>query len=271
MIEERDMSTSGIFGNEKMEESVKGSFWQQQFAGKRTQPQLIFDLIFGVFGPIACFAFDPVVFQSSFLGPPLFGEQQILVYTLSALEIIVLCVWLIFGGSLRFLNAFIGSFLIWGGIASASIGLILFQYSLFGIMFFGIGLLGFTPFVTAVVYGRNGFRAWNIASGNSPLLLRAGSLFLSLTVALGAPVVISTTIRSYVDKAVSEILKGDSQQARAAVEGLRPLTYLARSELNKLVNAYMAETDPIRKQHLKNCYEQITGESIENRASILLD
>src|SRR6185436_11939312 len=188
-----------------------------------------------------------------------------------ALEITALCLWFIFGGSLRFVSAFIGSLLIWGGIASASIGLILLPFSLFGITFFGIGLLGFTPFVTAVVYWRNGFRAWNAASGNSPLPLRAGSLFLSLVVALGVPVVVSTTIRSYVDEAVSQILKGDTQRARAAAEGLRPLSYFASSDLDKLVRAYVAETDPVRKQYLRDCYEQITGRNIQARAWILLD
>jgi len=265
------MPILGIFETEKTEGPIKESFWRRQFAGRRTQGQLVFDLIFGVFAPIACFAFDPIVFQSGFLGPPLFGEQQVLVYTFSALEIIALCLWFIFGGSLRFVSAFIGSLLIWGGIASASIGLILLPFSLFGITFFGIGLLGFTPFVTAVVYWRNGFRAWNVASGNSPLPLRAGSLFLSLVVALGVPVVVSTTIRSYVDEAASQILKGDTQRARAAAEGLRPLSYFASSDLDKLVRAYVAETDPVRKQYLRDCYEQITGRNIQARAWILLD
>jgi hypothetical protein len=49
------------------------------------------------------------------------------------------------------------------------------------------------------------------------------------------------------------------------------LRFFAGSELDQIVNAYVAASDERRKELLKSCYQVITGESIENRAAILSD
>lgn len=245
-------------------------FWRRQFAQKATRPQLVFDLAFGVIGPVLCFVFDPIVFRSGLAGPPLFPEYQIFVYFLSGLEIMVLCLWLLSGAAFRSWNGLIGGALICGGIFCVTVGLVLLPFSAMGLML-GIGLFGFTPFLTAIVYLRNGVRAWHSETENTSTILRAANLVLSLLLVLGGPALLSNAIHGFVTNSVNAMLAGDSQRALAAAQGLKPLRYFAGSEINRIVQAYIAESDPARKQLFKICYQEITGEDIEVRVRIIQD
>ena len=42
-------------------------------------------------------------------------------------------------------------------------------------------------------------------------------------------------------------------------------------ESNQVVTAYLEASEPARKQLLKNCYQEITGEDIEVRIRIMQD
>lgn len=247
-------------------------FWKRQFALNHTPKQIMFDVIFGVIGPVLCFIFDPIFFQSQSFGPALFPEYQVLVYVFSGLEISTLCLWLVTRGSFRFSNQLIGGCLILGGLVSFLLGLILFPFSVLGIaIVYGIGLVGFTPFLTGIVYWRNGVRALCSEPESASLALRSAAFFLGVVLLSGVPVVLSATLHSYFDYSMSEVLRGDSRHALTAARDLWPLAYLASSELDRLVQAYIREPDPARKEILKNCYREITGEDIELRVQILLD
>jgi len=137
---------------------MRSSFWKSQFVATRTPAQLVFDLAFGVIAPLACFAFDPIVFQGGFAGPPLFPSYQPVVYLFSGIEIVLLCFWLVMDGGPPLANAMIGSALLVAGVFCLLIGIVLLPYTLMGLLL-GIGVFGFIPFVTATVYGRNGLRA----------------------------------------------------------------------------------------------------------------
>lgn len=52
-------------------------FWRKQFAPQVTRPQINFDIVFGIAGPILCFAFDPVVFRGGIGGGPLLADYKI--------------------------------------------------------------------------------------------------------------------------------------------------------------------------------------------------
>jgi hypothetical protein len=89
--------------------------------------------------------------------------------------------------------------------------------------------------------------------------------------ALALPALSSIEIHRALSNAVNEILHGDPQQAALATHRLVPLRFFADAELDQMVNAYLSETDPTRKELLKSCYREITGASIENRGAILRD
>jgi hypothetical protein len=256
-----------------MTEPIRGrtGFWRRQFALNVTRPQVIFDVTFGVIGPILCFVFDPLVFRDGSGGAPLLPEYRNFVYLFSGLQMALLCCWLLTGPGWQGWNNLMGGMLLCGGIFCAVVGLGLAPFSLFGLLLYGIGIFGFTPFLTAIVYLRNSRRALRAekvgAGGLADVLIPLSGMLL----VAGLPLLLSIQIHLMVSRGVSEILEGDSQHATFASHRLAPLGFFADSELDPIVNAYIATSDEKRKELLKSCYLEITGRSIELRANIFRD
>jgi len=254
-------------------EPPKPRWWSRQFDDEVPRPQIVFDIAVGVIAPLLCFYFDPIIFKSSgfgFGGPALFPEYQVVVYTFSALQMVVLCLWYLSGGAFRSWNPLIAGILICGGIFCGVVGLVLSPFSVFGMMLYGIGIFGFTPFFTSLVYLRNGVRAWR-AGSNAPALFRTASLFLGILLVVIIPPILSAQLHSFVDNSLNTIIRGDSRKALAVAQQLKPINYIASSEMDRLVLAYMSERDEARRELIKNCYQEITGENIEERARAMMD
>jgi hypothetical protein len=245
-------------------------FRLRQFAPQATRPQLVFDLIFGAVGPILCFVFDPIVFHSGFAGAPLFPAYQPIVYLFSGFEIVLLCFWLIMGPGSELWNAMFGAALLCGGLFCLAIGCILLPFSVMGLML-GIGLFGFTPFLTAFVYLRNGSRALRAKTYESSTFTRLAGALCGCLFVLAVPALLALEIRMTVSRSIDEIMRGDSEQASRAAHRIAPLRFLADADLDRLVQAYIAESNPQRQQLLKSCFWEITGEDIEVRVRILRD
>ena len=245
-------------------------FWGRQFAPEVTRPQLVFDVILGAIGPILCFVFDPIVFHSGFAGPALFPAYQPIVYLFSGFEIVLLCFWLIMGPGSELWNAMFGAALLCGGLFCLAVGCILLPFSAMGLMF-GIGLFGFTPFLTALVYLRNGSRALRAQSYELSLFTRLVGALCGCLFVLAVPTLLALEIRMTVSGSIDEIVRGDSEHASRAAHRLVPFRFFADAELDRVVQAYIAESDPQRKQLLKSCYRDVTGEDIEVRVRILQD
>jgi hypothetical protein len=253
-------------------EAPKPRWGAGQLGEEVTRPQIVYDVLAGVIAPLLCFYFDPMVFRSSgigFSGHVLVPEYQVAVYAFSAVQMVVLCLWLLSGGVFRSGNSVMAGVMICGAIFSGVVGLLLFPFSVFGLIY-GIGVFGFTPFFTALVYLRNGQRAWRAGSG-TPALFRTASLFLGVLLALTIPSILSAQLHTFVENSVEAIIKGDSRTAIAVARRLKPISYIASSEMDRLVLAYLSEPDDARRELLKTCYHEITGESIEERAQILAD
>jgi|SRR6267378_1303900 len=87
-----------IFSDELAAGGVdRPNFLQRQFGPEQTRGQLVFDVVLGVIVPVLCFYFDPIVFKVGFGGPPILAPYQLVAYFISAIEVPVLAVWLIFG------------------------------------------------------------------------------------------------------------------------------------------------------------------------------
>lgn len=157
-----------------------------------------------------------------------------------------------------------------GGIFCLTVGVILLPFSLLGLML-GIGIFGFTPFLTGIVYSRNGYRALRSPRTNSSLLTSAATCLLGAFFVISAPLLTGGAIHQAVEISVDDIIHGDSQRASAAAHRIGPLKYFVGTESNQIVTAYIQAPDPARKQLLKNCYQEITGEDIEKRIRILQD
>ena len=102
---------------------------------------------------------------------------------------------------------------------------------------------------------------------NRPSHGQSGGAFLVIAAsALGAWWIQTTAAQS-----VDEILRGDATHATYAAQQLAELKFFTSAELNRIVEAYVSETDKERKAMLKSRYREITGEDIDLRARILQD
>ena len=134
-------------------------FWRRQFDDAPTTAQRRFDVTFGIVMPVLCFYFDPVVFRGGFLNDNgLYPGVRFYAYTISALEMVALCAWLLGAGRARRGPALLAGVLLAGAMFSFVVGVLILPYSVFGLIIL-IGVLGFVPFLTGLVYVRNAWRA----------------------------------------------------------------------------------------------------------------
>ena len=173
----------------------KNGFWARQFQSQATTGQKVFDWLFGVFLPVICFVFDPIVFKGGFDGKALLGNYTPFAYLLSFVSIMAIAAWMIWGAKLKWLNGFLAGLFFLGGFISFCVGVVLFPYSLMGLIIL-IGILGFTPFFSSFIYLRNAFRA---LQASKPFLEKSVLIY---AVAFGAifSVLVLWTINSEIKK-----------------------------------------------------------------------
>jgi hypothetical protein len=247
----------------------KRSFWRRQFSENNTEPQAVFDIAFGLIAPILCFYIDPVVFKGGVMGQPILEPYQLFAYGVTALAVSLFAVAMLFGSRLGMWSRLIGGALICGSVFSAVIGLAILPYSLMGLIVV-IGLLGFIPFVTAFVYLRVGWRALHSEEPTPPGSW-ANALLVGAILSLVIPALVSLYVARTASHSIDAILHGSPEQAQLAVGRLRWLPLIPQQTLEPIVQAYMVEKDPNRKETLKNSYRVLTGEDIEKRIAILND
>lgn len=175
----------------------KKGFWRRQFQAEPTRMQRGFDWAFGVVMPVICFAFDPFVFKD---GPRngVAGEYMPFAYTLAFASIISMIVWLGWGKHLRFANAIFGGLFAVGGLVSLLVGLALLPISLLGLLFL-IGVLGFTPLFTSVIYFRNSYRAFLSAEETIPQSLAYHTFFLVGLLSFVIPYLINVNMGTWIN------------------------------------------------------------------------
>jgi hypothetical protein len=153
-------------------------FWRRQFGDRPTETQFNFDVAFGLVLPVLCFVFDPGIFHRWLdADAGFFGRGRLFVYCASAVEMATLACWLFAGPRLGAWSRPAGGVMKAGGIFSLLVGLLILPFSVLGIFVGGLGLLGFIPFATAVVYLRNGARALRHGRVRRPV---RGAALLSL-------------------------------------------------------------------------------------------
>jgi hypothetical protein len=164
-----------------------------------------FTIAVGIAGPLLCLAFDPVVFK----GPDaVFGSVRVLCYSFIAIEILVLSVWLLAKERLRLVSGVVGGTLLAGSLLAAGLGAVLLPFSVMGLMIV-IGVFGFTPFLTAWVFGWRGVAAFRCAARNLPKWSLAPSLVLGVALALALPYSIDSGVRRAWQRAVRDLANGD--------------------------------------------------------------
>jgi|SRR5215510_8591422 len=243
-------------------------FWTRQFAPQQTRKQLIFDMIFGVHGPVLCFLADPIVFKSGLLLTGLYSDYQLFVYLVAALQVPLLSIWLLYGAKFRSVGLLMGGALMAGAFFSFCIGVLILPFSLLGLLWL-IGVFGFTPFLTAFVYLRNSVRA--IRAQPKGLNLLSG--FVVATIAavyvIGLPAIASIGTARIATVWATEVMYADEETAETAAHRLSWLPVVPDKDLNELFWAYERESDPVRRALLAQRYREITGGEISQRRHLV--
>jgi hypothetical protein len=246
------------------------SFWRRQFQTEATLSQLIFDVTVGMILPVLCLVFDPIFFRGGFGGQPLFGDFQFFVYVMIAVEIATLGVWLAAGRRTGDWCGILAGVMLAGAVFSAGIGLVMLPLTVIGLAL-GIGILGFTPFVTSLIYWRNARRAQRAASARMSHAALRLTLLLGALMPFGAPAFAQWRVSSVIERSLSEALGGNDARANAAERRLVYLSRVVPGKFDQLVWAYDGETNPARKERLALVYRNITGGDIESRLYVLKD
>jgi len=250
-------------------EKPRSGFWGRQFDGSPTKAQIIFDVIFGIAMPVLCFVLDPGIIRERGYVP--FAILQVsnyapLVYGLSALSFATLGLWLSFGRRIGSWGGLISGVLLAGTTCSLLIGVAIFPLSVVGTLLV-IGLLGFTPLITGLVYARNAVRSFNQARIYMARPRAVRMVLLAWLLAFALPGVANWQASRTVARSMDEILRGDERSVDDAAYRLRYLSWYA--DPDRIVFAYEEETDPIRKEQLSKAYKKITGNDMEDRLARL--
>ena len=235
------------------------SFWRRQVAPRPTPGQKAFDLAFGIALPVICLLLDPIVFQSSLpVGEPLLGRHAIAARVAMGLAFLSLSVWMLIGWP----RAFMGGLLAGSAIFATLLGLVLLPFSIMG-LFFVVGILGFSPFLTAFVFWRNAVRAFRWAREGTTELRVLIPAAVGLAISCGSP----WAVQSYVTHETSRALEMvQSDNTAEAADGLSVLKrFRALANFDRLVFAYQAEKDEARRERLAAAYKDLTGAEIEHR------
>jgi hypothetical protein len=115
-----------------------------------------FDIMGGLVLPGLCLTYDPGLLSANSLAS--------FVYLGIAVQMIALLVWLLCGpidlGPFQSVfQSLMTGILAFGSFLAGIVGCILLPFSLIGTVVMGIGVLGFTPFITSYVFGRNALKA----------------------------------------------------------------------------------------------------------------
>ncbi|HEV7890399.1 MAG TPA: hypothetical protein VGP08_07160 [Pyrinomonadaceae bacterium] len=241
-------------------------FWRRQFGDAPTRAQFRFDVIFGLVLPVLCFVFDPIVFRGgggfAVGGDGIYRQARFFAYSASALEMATLACWLFLVRKYPAWSRPAGGVMAAGAFFSFALGLAILPFSVIGIVVLGIGLLGFIPFLTALVYLRNARRALRLNRAGAPV--RGGALaafVFGLAFALGMPAVAQRGATLIIRRASAEAVEfGElSPQKRRVV---RALAFLSGETFYDLVKAYYLESDAERRSRLAEAYWEVTGRDV---------
>ena len=254
-----------------------GGFWRRQFAAAPTRAQRKFDVTFGIVMPVVCFVIDPFFFRGGFAEygfGAFYAEHQFYAYTISAMEMVALCAWLLAAGRAGRRPAALAGMLMAGAVFAFVVGMAILPYSVIGLFFLLVGLLGFVPFLTAFVYLRNAWRAAGAVerAGAGWPVRAALALVCGFVFALCAPAFVQVSVKSEVAAVLADVRAG----RELSPERLRAVRMAAATAgsaaYDELVWEYQRERDPARRARLAEAYAEITvGGDIERRLQVLLD
>lgn len=206
-----------------------------------------FAAIVGIVAPVFCLVFDPFVFKGGDEHGAFLGRFWVLGYSLIGLEFATLAAWLASRGRLGPLCGVAAGVLIGGALFAAAVGLLLLPLSLIGLLVV-IGILGFTPYLTAYAYLHQGMLALEKARSRAGEARAAAGLSLGLLLAFGLPVTAQMGVQRAWAAAIQAVADGDAS-AKSQVKYWHWFMDTNPDD-DPLNGAIREEPDPVRKERL---------------------
>jgi hypothetical protein len=233
---------------------TKGGFWARQVSGAATGGQVVFDVLFGMVGPVVCLMLDPGVLRPGgiYFGP--WSELRLFAYLVIAVGILGLGYFLV----TRRASLFLAGMMYGAAVFSLVVGVVLLPMSMLGLLLV-IGILGFTPFVSAFVVWRNARRCREAAMGqrNGWRVVALGAVMV-----LGVPMGVQASLTMVANWALARVIGGGGDVSRE-MRTLQMVRVAARTDA--IVEAYQRTGDVGERARLAAVYEEITGERMERR------
>jgi len=218
--------------------------------------------VVGVIMPPIMLLADPVVFRGgTIVGRALLGQYRTSCYVGIALAILAMVMVLKTSRARAFFAGIMAAASIFGVI----LGLAILPFSLIGMILMGLGLLGLSPFLAAVVFAWWSRRAFRESNAGHRWLHSAAGAVVFLGVCLGTQAATAHVLRSSLEDIASSRLR----KQRAATERLARWQLLV--DMDAFILAWQQHSDPEAKRRLAEAYKTITGEDLEERASRLVD
>lgn len=213
----------------------------------------------GIVLPLLCLAYDPIVFRASF-GKPILGSFIISGYGFIALSALALGAWLPLR---RFPSIFCG-FLFAGCLFALAVGIVLLPISVIGLLIV-IGILGFSPFLTAATFWHCAKHARELA-GNK---FQPGLAALAFAVLVALPISAQAFAFHIRDQSLAVLVDGTDETSQRAVRRLKMLGPIF--DADTLVSRYVETDSQPARERIASAYHELTGRDVEDRLERLLD
>lgn len=257
----------------QLEPKKKPGFWERNLGSNVTTKQVVFDIAFGIVMPVFCLLADPILFKGIF-GRGIAENFRMFAYSLVGFEILCLVAWLVAGRRSAILSATLSAAMMMGALFALAIGIVLIPFSIIGI-FFVIGVFGFSPWFTAMVFARNALRAYNFAKPQLGKITLAAAIAVGVIVTSTAPLAahgLQVRAHNKIDRIVEFVSTGNTYMLEKNVKELKKFKMILReTDFDTIVNAYVRENDGYRKHLYSSIYSNFTGRRIEDRVHIFCD
>lgn len=235
--------------------------WHRWRFGPATSSEIAYDLLFAIVVPLICLWFDPCVFRRGGVNEH-FVWQHLAAASYAAIgsQMTALMIWVVLQSRLKASAGFLGGVLLGGTLFAAVLGLSLLPLSIPALLVV-IGVLGFAPFLTALVFLRHFVRACNRTLQTTRRTVALTLIGIGLLFSVGVPAITHVWAVRTMETAVAAIMGEDPAAKERAITRLESLQSIL--DMDRYLSSYATEKDARRCQHLANAYKAITGRVID--------
>jgi len=261
--------------------SKKANFWARQIAPEVTRRQIIFDVLFGVIGPVVCLVVASGIFGSVYFLAGALANLQVFTYLGAGIGMIALVFWLALGRRLEHGQGFLAGILLLVALFAGLLDLLLVPLSLCGLVYiigilpnikelylFIFPMLGLVASPAAFVYLRNGLRALHSSEKDLPKMERMGiplPLIGGVLLVVMVPALAQWRATRIVNSAMHDILQGQGQAAQAGIETIRNAFWCSDFCADAIIPEYLREDEASRREYLAGAYRLLTGKDIQRQ------